>query len=157
MGERGPAPKRSSQRRRQNKPEHPITESARRQVCEPPKPADTAWHPVAQQWYESLGQSGQCVYYTASDWALAYMLAESISRDLKPRFVGISGETGEAIIQQMPIGGTSLTAYLKGMTDLLVSEAARRRAGVELQAGQDDQLEDDTVATLESIRGGKAG
>lgn len=138
LGERGPAGKRSEQRLghpTRSAAESTTAQSARDVVVQPPAPADEQWHPVARQWYESLGRSGQAIYYTESDWMTAYMLAESISRDLNPRFVGTSGQTGEEIVRAMPISGSSLSSYLKGFTDLLVTEASRRRVSVELQRG----------------------
>jgi hypothetical protein len=146
MGERGPAPKRASQRRRTNKESEPETLSVPG-VVERPE-ANSDWHPVARQWYESLAASGQSTFYEPSDWAMAYTVAESLSRDLEPQFLGLATrfdeegrEYQEAIIKPVPLKGSALSAYLKAMTNLLVTEADRRRAQLEIQrggAGEDD-------------------
>jgi hypothetical protein len=114
-------------------------------------PADENWHPVALQWYESLATSGQRIYYQPSDWATAYMLAESLSRDFKPQFVGVNEETGEPIFQAIPLKGASLGAYLKGFSALMATEGDRRRLQLELEReslkgqGKDDVTEDGVV------------
>lgn len=131
MAGKGPAPKRSSQRRRRNKPDKEVRTGAGNADTRQP-PAKAGWHEVAKLWYESLGQSGQNKWYEPSDWAAAYMLAENMSRDLKPRVVGITDE-GKVIKAQVPMTGGALNAYLRGMNALLVTEADRRQAGVELE------------------------
>lgn len=131
MGERGPAPKRESQRRRQNKPDRPITKSVAAGRVVVPVP-NGKWHPVAKSWFVSLGESGQSRFYEPSDWALASLVAESMSRDLRPKVVGVSGD-GRPVKASAPISGASMSAYLKAMSDLLVSEAGRRRASIELE------------------------
>lgn len=156
MGSRGPVPKRSSQRRRQNKDSEPQSAlSGARSAVEQP-PADKKWHATARAWYEALGTSGQSVFYEASDWATAYLLAESMSRDLKPQVVGVSEETGEPVMAVIPLKGASLAAYLKGFSVLLVTEGDRRRARLELeraQAGDGGQeREADGVAYMDDFR-----
>lgn len=114
-------------------------------------PGQDNWHPVAKHWYDSLPTSGQSIYYQPSDWAIAYMLAESISRDFKPQFVGANPETGEPIFETIPLKGASLAAYLKGFTALLATEGDRRRMQIELEReslkgqGKDDPVEDGVV------------
>jgi antitoxin (DNA-binding transcriptional repressor) of toxin-antitoxin stability system len=122
-------------------------------------PADDRWHAVARAWYESLSRSGQRVYYEASDWATAYLLAESMSRDLKPQVVGIT-EEGEPVRAVIPLKGASLAAYLKGFTTLLVTEGDRRRARVELERADDDEApaeDDPEVASLDEYRSRLSG
>jgi hypothetical protein len=131
MGSRGPAPKRESQRRRRNKGDLDVTRSDGASDVQAPE-ADEDWHPVAVQWFERLKASGQVVYYEPSDWGLAYVLAENLSRQLKPRFVGIDEISGVKMEAELPINGAGLSALLKGMSQLLVTEADRRRASIEL-------------------------
>lgn len=147
MGERGPAPKRSEQRRRHTKEaDKPDSVSVHGEIEVPE--VDSGWHPVAKRWYESLGVSGQSKFYEPSDWAMAYVLAESMSRDMKPQVVGIVEETGEPVFAVVPLKGASLSAYLKGMTALLVSEADRRRAQIELQRTPAPDPKDEEAATI---------
>jgi hypothetical protein len=150
MGARGPVGKRDDERRRRNKPETPTTTvDLSAQLLEPVEiPAageigadeDREWHPIARLWYESLAKSGQAVFYEPSDWAAAYVLAETLSRELHPHFVSyIDVETGERMGSWVtePIKGASLTAILKGMTALMVTEGDRRRLSIELERKRD--------------------
>jgi hypothetical protein len=133
-GSGGPVPKRSSQRHghRAKADSEAVDRAPGAENVDVPA-ADGGWHHIARQWYESLAMSGQATFYEPSDWATAYLIAESISRDLKPQFVGISETTGEPIIETIPMKGASLAAYLKAMTALLVTEGDRRRARLELE------------------------
>lgn len=154
MGERGPHPKREDQRRRHTKQEDQPDRPPAAAEVEIPEP-DESWHVVATLFYRSLAESGQSIYYEPSDWAMAYMLAESMSRDMNPQAIGISERTGEAVIETVPMKGASLSAYLKGMTALLVSEADRRRASIELQrtpAADPKEAEAATIASLDEYR-----
>lgn len=148
-GSGGPVPKRSTQRRRRNTPEVEIEQAPAAPVVEIPESLD-GWHPIAKSWYESLGKSGQSVFYQPSDWATAVLIAESMSRDLKPQFVGINPETGESIKAAIPLKGASLASYLKAMTVLLATEGDRRRARLELERGGVAEDPDD-VASVTAI------
>jgi hypothetical protein len=137
MGSRGPVPKRSDQRRRRNAAGETTSAAGAISVVVPPAAED--WHPVAAQWYASLAESGQQQFYEPSDWSTAYLIAESISRDLNPQFVGfaqVSRDQTEPEYAKIPLKGASLGAYLKAMGDLLTTEGSRRRASVELQRAQ---------------------
>ena len=118
----GPVPKRKSQRRRRNKTEGGIDEAPGAVEVVVPKPR-AAWHPIAKEWFVALASSGQARFYEPSDWALASLLAESMSRDLKPQMVFVT-ETGKVVKESLPLKGASLAAYLKGMTVLLVTNEA---------------------------------
>ena len=142
MAEHGPIPKRSEERRRQNKPETPIDKVDAVGPVAIPK-ANAKWHPVAKSIYESLQPSGQAKFYEPSDWSTAYLLAESLSRDLNPQFVGLSEKTSvtkdgtrnvetKPVMQRLPLKGASLAAYLKGFAALGVTEGDRRRMGIEI-------------------------
>jgi hypothetical protein len=163
-GAGGPVPKRSDQRRRRNKESKP--ESVQVAAPLPAVPvAAKGWHPVARAWYESLGKSGQAVFYEPSDWATAYLLAESMSRELKPQFVGMrtgfdeqGRETSDPVIETLPMKGASLSAYLKAMTALLVTEGDRRRASLELDRAPVKKPADGSdVAELDAYRRRVAG
>jgi hypothetical protein len=60
----------------------------------------------------------------------AYLIAESIDRGLKPQVVGTTKD-GEVITRAVPPSGPMLSAWLRGMTALLVTEGDRRRAQLE--------------------------
>lgn len=137
MGERGPAPKRSDQRRRTNSPGAGKTVKApAAERVEVPE-TDPDWHPVARRWFESLAASGQHVFYEPSDWAAAYVLAESMSRELQPKpiitMVGpVRDAEGELVLVNEPPKAASVAAWRAGMAALMVTEADRRRASLEL-------------------------
>lgn len=156
----GPIPKRSEERRRRNKPDRPVDRVAidgdiddlfgdgtpdpaveRRIQADDPdllepaeKPAfDEDWHPRVVELYDSLGKSGQKIFYEASDWAVARILCESMSRDLKPQWTNV-GSAEEPDMRQIeqPLKGANLSAYLKGFAELGMTEGARRRMSIEL-------------------------
>lgn len=132
MGNRGPIPKREKQRRRRNKPDGTVDKGVGAAEV-PIPPAKSTWHPAAKRWYESLERSGQSYWYEPSDWATAYVIAESMSRDLKPVVIGFNEKTGKVHKESMPINGARLSSYLKAMSVLLVTEGDRRRARIELE------------------------
>lgn len=151
LGAGGPVPKRSNKRRRQNKPTVPVDSAPASSQVEVPK-ANSKWHPVAKRWYESLVVSGQAVYYEPSDWATAYLIAESMSRDLKPQFVGVNEVTGDEIVKALPLKGANLSAYLKAFTVLLATEGDRRRLRLELERGDQGPAKGSPVALLDEFR-----
>lgn len=152
MGSRGPVGKRSDQRlghRAKSEAEN-VTSAPAGSVAQAPA-ADENWHPVARQWFESLAVSGQARFYEASDWAAAVLVAESMSRDLKPQFVGFvqtGKDTTEAEFQPIPLKGASLAAYLKAMSNLLTTEGDRRRVQLELKRPQ--PVDEDEAAAEEA-------
>ena len=118
MAGHGPVPKRSDQRRRNNKPATPIKKAPSVLPVAPTAPeADPNWHPIALRWYESLSLSGQAQFYEPSDWATAVYVAEVMSRNL-----------GAAKFSAVLFG-----SVMSAMTDLLTTDGARRRARLELQ------------------------
>lgn len=145
MGERGPVPKRTDQRRRENKPTIPLTEAVAGAVSSQP-PGDPSWHPLAAQWYRSLADSGQSRFYEPSDWSLAATIAESMSRDLKPQPVPV----GDGIVEvARPIPGSSVAAWLRAMTVLLATEGDRRRLSLELKRAEQQPGVPDGVADFQ--------
>lgn len=132
----GPPPVRDDERRRRNKPDVETIKvdigTLVQQEVEIPA-ADISWHPIAKLWYEALSRSGQAVFYEPSDWATAYITAESLSRDMKPQVVAVNDETGEPTLALIPLKGSSLSAYMKVFSSLLVTEGERRRLHIELE------------------------
>lgn len=115
MGTRGPVPKRSVERRRQNK-DSKVEAVAVAGEVEVPE-ALGHWHPLAAAWYESLRVSGQSRFFEPSDWEQARFIAEAMTINLEAsRF---SSELFKAV--------------LSGMADLLTSEASRRRVRLEIE------------------------
>jgi len=129
----GPVPKPASQRRRRNAPAGPapVTAPARGAVMPDP---DLTWHPVALEWFRSLGESGQATLYERSDWATARYVAEAMSRSL------VAGR----------FSGQLFAAIMAASTELLVTVGARRRLRVELERESTD--EPVAVAIMASYR-----
>lgn len=147
MGSRGPIGKRDAERRRRNDVGTTNLEYDENELDEyypngewakeigidedgVPLPDDN-WHRVARMWYCSLKRSAQSLYYQDSDWAVAFMLAETLSRELKPKFVGWNEEEAKAEYAVSPISGTSLSSILKGMASILATEGDRLRVRLE--------------------------
>jgi hypothetical protein len=152
MGARGPIPKRSDQRRRTNSPASSTVTvtvpdyALAGQVSAWAVP-DPEWHPVARRWFESLRASRQSVFYEPSDYAVAYLLAESMSRELSPQPM-VVGKGADAHVEMvlLPPKGALIAVWLKGMTGLLATEGDRRRAGLELARRPDPATADDLAA-----------
>ena len=132
-GRGGRVPKRSNQKHgHRSKAEKDLVDRAPgAAVVEAPKP-NSRWHPIAKRWFASLADSGQSAFYEPSDWETAYLLAESLSRDLSDKVVGVTKD-GKVVKAKTPISGASLSSYLKAMAALLVTEGDRRRARLELE------------------------
>lgn len=161
VAERGPIPARSDERRRTNAPADGLEISkapggGEVQWTDPPgdpeNPKDpAAWHPLAENWYLGLQTSGQAVFFEQSDADTAYLMAENMSRLLKPQFVGMK-DVWNREAQQMEhvpafvrkhIVGADLNALIKGMGLLGSTEGDRRRMRIELQrAGGDAPAEE---------------
>lgn len=122
MGKRGPAPKRSSERRRRNRNPNPQKAKATGKVS--PPPVDRTWHPIAKDWYRSLKESGQSQFFEPSDWQAARYVAEVMTRGLA------SGEVPTAQLMRV---------IWSAMTDLLTTEGARRRIALEIEREGDGE------------------
>lgn len=186
MGTRGPAPKRSSQRRRRNKEAKPtIVKVAARPVLDPQAlvremtkaqllelakargvrvagsatkatiaaavaakaageipPADEGWHPIGQDWYRSLEESGQAQFYEPSDWQAARLVAEELSRYLHSK----------------KRSAMMFSHIWSAMGELLTTEAQRRRVKIEVERRGDGEGDSDAdVTDLDAFRKRLAG
>jgi hypothetical protein len=82
---------------------------------------EEAWDPLVRDWYRSLSESAQSVFYEPSDWATARVLAELLSRALK------SGKVSASLVER----------WQAGATELLTTEGARRRMRLEIERPQE--------------------
>ena len=128
MGTRGPVPKRSEQRHRRNKPERPVreaksgmTDSYRR------PPVNRDWSKLAKRIWTDLAKSGQAQFYEPSDWVAAFLLCDTVT----------------AFQESGMKNGQMLTSINALMTELLMTEGARRRAGLELSRKTAAEREDE--------------
>lgn len=135
MGTRGPVPKRSSERRRKNKESVPDTVAPVTTGVEPPK-ANSRWHPIARDWFNSLAESGQSQYFEPSDWQAARYVGDVMSRNLK---------------QTSRFSAVLFQAVWSAMNDLLTTEGARRRVRMEIERG-DPAAQPASVTALADYR-----
>lgn len=131
----GPPPKRSTQRRRRNKPDVEITRAESDGTVRGPKLVGTH-SAVARRWYEALRRSGQAQFFEPSDWAAAELVVLAIDAYVKKPSAMI------------------LQAITSAQTNLLVTEGDRRRLRVELErapAAEGDAA-DAEVTHLDDVR-----
>lgn len=130
-----PHPKRSTERRRRN------LESRvdKIQIAGPVKVprGDAGWHPIAKRWYRALKDSGQSRFFEPSDWAAAYYVAELMSRHLN----------ADRLSAQL------FSGIWTAMSDLLVTEAQRRKVRLEIERADGGGEERAGVTVLDEYRG----
>ncbi|MEZ5152112.1 phage terminase small subunit [Rhodococcus zopfii] len=140
----GPPPKRSTQRRRRNQPEGgaPEVVSICGKAVKPPA-EDRTWHTLAKAWYRSLKDSGQAKFYEPSDWQAARFCAYVMTRHLRDH------EDNGA-----PLRAGMIETIWSMMGDLFTTEAARRRARVELvrASGATPEPGQGTVSIIDDYR-----
>ena len=166
----GPVPKRSVEKRRRNTRTEAgeslevetVRASGEAPAVEAPETPEH-WHDMAKAFFEGVKKSIFVKFYEPSDWQVLMVSLESLSRDLKPQFVGISETTGEAMMQKMPIKGASLNAYSKIWASLLLTDGDRRRLRLEIErdgAGLPPEPSEEQVQAsrdgLFAVKGGKA-
>lgn len=157
----GPTPKRSAALRRRNtKKVTSITVYGNVPVPAAPK----YLHPAARRWYLALRRSGQSEHFQPSDWAAALFVAEAISRNLgywdedlerwvddRGHWSGPEGEEGRHWIQPR-FSAVLFASVWSAMDDLLTTEAARLRAGVELNRKDDEEAPPPGVTAIAKYR-----
>lgn len=142
---RGPAGKRDAERVRRNQPAGgPATQFDSSdfdklpfevELLVQPPAADDEWHEVARMQYDALLRDPARIWMGPADWALSYLMCESLSRELKPQAIGIvdggyDPETGETVAghvarEIVPMKGNTVTAVLKWYASIGVTESAR--------------------------------
>lgn len=117
MGVTGPVPKRSDQRIRRNKPDVEIeTVRALGAVVVPEFDVPEA-HPFVRELYLSMKESAQSRYFEPSDWAYAKFTLHF----------------ADVLLKSHRPSGQLLSTVQSMLTDLLVSEGARRRVRLEVE------------------------
>lgn len=120
MGTRGPVPKRSEERIRRNKDEGPVETIEIVGEFPVPELGFDDPHPMIVDFYESLKDSGQSRFYEPSDWQHARIVCHFLDGQIK---------------SSRPSGQMLATLHSM-MTDLLISEGARRRVRLEIEREQ---------------------
>ncbi len=106
----------------------PISKGTLRPVDNIP-PHDESWPEMVQDLYLSAAESGQSDFYQQSDWMMWWSLCDDLAYYKK----------------QTRRSGQMLQTIYSAMTDLLVTEGARRKARVILS---DPEPEQDDAAVL---------
>ena len=110
-------PKRSEERIRRNKPEVPIEKiETVGEVTIPTLGIDKP-HKIVRSLYDSMKRSGQAKYFEPTDWQFARLTLQLLDMQLK------SGRMNSQI----------LATVMSNLSDLLVSEGARRRMRIEVE------------------------
>lgn len=117
MGTRGPIPKRSDERIRRNEDEGPVEILSVQGDVDIPDLNMPEAHPLVVDWYDSLKDSAQSKYYEPSDWQTARIVAHFLDSEVK----------------SFKANGQMVATLHSFMTDLLVSEGARRRVRLEIE------------------------
>ncbi|MGW2096081.1 phage terminase small subunit [Promicromonospora sukumoe] len=140
----GPSPKRSTQRRRRNKPDEsataPLVVATVRGTRVKPPSEDRTWHPIAKGWYRSLKESGESAFFEPSDWQAARLCAYAMTRMLR-----------EHEDNKTPLRAGMLDTIWSMMGDLLTTETSRRRARIELERAATDAESDPAVPATVTI------
>lgn len=139
MGEYGPPPARSAERRRTNSPDHPIWELGPDELralpfeidlnpTPPPAPMktvdnewkrenpDSRWGRFVTELYEAIKVDPMVAWMTSADWAVLMVFLEDLDRELKPQVIGISAATfskeAEEATGNGVVGGEAITAVV---------------------------------------------
>lgn len=95
---------------------------------------DPDWDPIAQDFYQSCLVSGQRALWEPSDCMVLYILAENLSRQLEPQFVGFrftgNGSEQEAVFEKVPVPGATLNAFRQMADALMLTVLSRHKAGL---------------------------
>ena len=136
MGTRGPVGKRKDQKHGHiSKAERDSVRKAGQAIpASPPDAGD--WSHGITQWYESLAESGQSVWYSAADWASAWLMADAMNDELA----------------EGPMKAATVANWLKLNASLLATEGDRRRAAVELQLPEPESDGPSEVTDIRSWR-----
>lgn len=124
MGARGPVPNRTEDlardRSRKGGDVQPVTKGVRRPVTWPA--ADPNWHEIATMVWDGAQNSGQADFYQQSDIAMLYSLCEELSN-----YKNANRRSGQMF-----------QAIMSAMTELILTEGARRRVRVELDSAPEE-------------------
>jgi hypothetical protein len=131
----GPVPKRSDERIRRNE-DVPIDKVTAIGVVEVPPLDIKDPHPLITEFYDSLAESAQSKYYEPSDWVYAKFtlhFANKLVKAAKP-------------------SAQMLMAINSMLTELLVSEGARRRLRLEIERNPSSSAKVVDVAAMFAAR-----
>lgn len=136
----GPIPKRSEERIRRNKPDFPITKVTAIGRVDKPELGIEDPHPLVVDFWESLWDSAQSRYYEPSDWQFAKLTMHTINSYMRPG-------------ANKPMSSIMFSAIQSALASLLVTEADRRRARMEIE--RDSANGGQPLASVSSILRGQ--
>lgn len=117
MAAHGPVPKRTSQRLGHlTKAEKAAATTVKAAGAVEIPPADPLWHPLARDWYLSLGQSATVKLMEPADWVSARLVAGELTRML-----------------DLPPNAALFGKIWSAMGELMSTEGARRRLKIEVE------------------------
>lgn len=135
----GPVGKRTTERHGHRTAAEQAVDTARGSSTVAWPDPDPQWHPLATRWYLAQQESGQAVYFEASDVAAHLFVAEGLTR-----------------LYNAPAGKFSAMLFAQlwsSMGDLLTTEGSRRRLRIELEkAAPEDEQQKAAVASLSAAR-----
>jgi len=114
----GPAPKRSDQRRRRNKPTMPISKVEGAALSQPVLGLEV--HPLVADWYAALADGPEAQFYTPAMWQRARIVARML----------------DGVITAGRPSSQMYAALQSDMKSLLVDAGELRRLGIEVQAAE---------------------
>jgi hypothetical protein len=132
MGARGPVPKRSDERVRRNKPDVEVEKVSAIGCVRAPELGFVDPHPMTVDLFASLSVSAQARFYEPSD----YEMARSVLFFLDQQFKA-SRPSAQMV-----------AALLAQLSDLLVTEGARRRVRLEVERSVSDAQVIDVAGML---------
>jgi len=114
----GPAPKRSDQRRRRNKPAIDISKVEGAAASQPELGLEV--HPLVADWYAALDEGPEAQFYTPAMWQRARIVARML----------------DGVITAGRPSSQMYAALQADMKSLLVDAGELRRLGIEVQAAE---------------------
>ncbi|WP_244431603.1 hypothetical protein [Segniliparus rugosus] len=115
-------PKRSDQRVRRNKEDVPVEKVAAIGAVTVPDLGINDPHPIVKDLYSSLAESAQSRYYEPSDWHFARLAMGFV----------------DGLVKSSRPSAQMLTVVNQMLTDLLITEGARRRVRLEVERDQSE-------------------
>lgn len=135
---KGVAPKSNSTRRRRNKPKsHGDAEPAEAAAAKkPPRRLGLANpDPMISDLWDAVQDSAEAKFYSDADWhrvRLELRYGNHVLRELQVGYAAGFDKQGEVIVGNK-INSAAWTAFQNALTELLISPASKRRAGIDVK------------------------
>ncbi len=132
MSKPGPIPKRVAERagHRSREERESVTVVEIRDGVKIPA-ADTGWHRIAHNLYAAAIQSGQSKWYEPTDWQMLHLICDELTEHLNGKRSAMKLQ----VLNQM-------------LSNLLMTEADRRRVNMEVERHQTKDTSDEEASAL---------